>query len=101
MQEYAFATVKHGEMAERINEWAEKGFSVDSWEVQGNHFYVLLYKWGLLNEDEDISDSDELWMELTKATERIALLEGALALKIRSEEEDKKPEKAVEEVPAE
>ena len=85
MQEYAFATIKHGQMADRINEWAEKGFSVESWQVQGNSFFVLFAKWGMFEDDEEVSNSDQLWVELENQSERVALLEGALALKIRND----------------
>ncbi len=88
MQEYAFATIKHGQMAEKINEWAEKDFSVDSWVNQGNSFYVLFSKWGFTDEDEDSSETTKLWIELSEATERIEILEGALALKIKKDSID-------------
>ena len=89
MEEYAFATIKHGQMAEKINEWAEKDFSVDSWVNQGNSFYVLFSKWGSNPDDEDdLSETTRLWIELSEATERIEILEGALALKIKKDSID-------------
>ena len=88
MQEYAFSTIKHGQMAERINEWSEKGFSVDSWKAQGNSFFVLFAKWEPFEDDDEaVANSDQLWKELEKQSERVALLEGALALKISNDTE--------------
>ena len=84
--EYKSITVQAGQLAERCNEVAEEGFSVSNIVKDGNHFYILFDKFDYANDDdEEISNSDELWALVDKLSERLNLVEGALALKIQAE----------------
>ena len=85
--EYKSITVQAGQLAERCNEAAAEDFTVNNIVKDGNHFYVLFEKYDYSDDEDEVDESiaDELWIKIGKVSKRLALVEGALALKIQAE----------------
>jgi hypothetical protein len=86
-------------MAERANELASDGFAVRNVIKDGNHFYVLAEKYIYGDEEEILSEADQLWKELDSALKRLVVLEEALEVKVKKDSIDSPP-KVSEEAPA-
>jgi len=93
MSQYRLVTTQAGNFNEKINALSEDGWYLDSVMNQGNHFYTVMVKYSNRDEEEELSDSDQLWKEQYELGERVAIVEGALALKVKKGQQDPAPKK--------
>ncbi len=83
MSEYRLVTSQAGNFDEKINALTDDGWYVESVMNQGNHFYTVLYKYNRSEDDEDLSDAEDLYEEQAKLNSRLDIVEGALALRVK------------------
>lgn len=99
MQEYKMVTALAGaDFDEKVGSLVEDGYYVDQFQREGNHFYLLMHRYVSTDDDDDIEETaeEELWDELDNVLGRLAVLEGALALKIKKDSIDPAPKVKVE-----